>query len=214
MHETSGPKPATVARQRLPREQRRLQLLDVAGAVFAAKGYHNAAMDDIADSAGVSKPVLYQHFESKLDLYLALVDRACDQLVERVTDALQSTDENRDRVYRTIAAFYAFVSDSGRSFRFVFESDLTGDAQVQERLWRAHQDIAREIGAVIAGDTGLPDEQAELLGMSLVGMAQVSARHWAAGAYEQLEVQRAVDLISSLAWRGIRAFPKHDSADH
>ena len=214
MHDSSGPRPGTVARQRLPREQRRLQLLDVAGAVFAAKGYHSAAMDDIAEAAGVSKPVLYQHFASKLDLYLALVDRACDQLVERVTDALQSTEENRDRVYRTIGAFYDFVSDSGRSFRFVFESDLTGDAQVQERLWRAHQDIAREIGAVIAGDTGVPDEQAELLGMSLVGMAQVSARHWAAEASDDLDVKRAVDLISSLAWRGIRAFPKHNTPEH
>ncbi|OYN98881.1 TetR/AcrR family transcriptional regulator [Enemella evansiae] len=214
MHDSSGTRPGTGARQRLPREQRRLQLLDVAGAVFAAKGYHSAAMDDIAEAAGVSKPVLYQHFASKLDLYLALVDRACDQLVERVTEALQSTEENRDRVYRTIGAFYDFVSDSGRSFRFVFESDLTGDAQVQERLWRAHQDIAREIGAVIAGDTGLPDEQAELLGMSLVGMAQVSARHWAAEASDDLDVKRAVDLISSLAWRGIRAFPKHNGAEH
>ena len=71
---------------RLPRDQRRIQLLDAASEVFAAKGYHAAAMDDIADVAGVSKPVLYQHFPSKLDLYLALLDQSCDRLVEVVEE--------------------------------------------------------------------------------------------------------------------------------
>ena len=200
--------PAPV-RQRLPREQRRLQLLDVASDVFVERGYHSAAMDDIAIAAGVSKPVLYQHFASKLDLYQALVDRACDELVHRVRHALQSTENNRDRVQGAIGAFYRFVSDSGRSFRLVFESDLTGDPQVQERLWCAHQDIARDIGAVIAGDTGLPDQQARLLGMSLVGMAQVSARYWVAETRDGLDVHQAADLVTALAWGGVRAWPKH-----
>ncbi|NNG18850.1 TetR/AcrR family transcriptional regulator [Naumannella sp. ID2617S] len=204
MTERSAP-----TRQRLPRDQRRLQLLDVASTVFADKGYHNAAMDDIADAAGVSKPVLYQHFASKLDLYLALVDRACVELVGRVSSALRSTEDNKERVNGAVSALYHFVSDSGRSFRFVFESDLTGEAQVEQRLWLAHQEMAREIGAVIAGDTGLDDQQARLLGSSLVGMAQVSARHWATESSQQLDVQQAADLVASLAWRGIRTFPKH-----
>jgi len=64
----------------LPKDQRRAQLLDAASEVFTTRGYHAAAMDDIADAAGVSKPVLYQHFESKLDLYLALLDPAANGL--------------------------------------------------------------------------------------------------------------------------------------
>ena len=60
--------------QRMPRSERRAQLLEAAQAVFVAQGYHAAAMDEIADRAGVSKPVLYQHFPGKLDLYLALLD--------------------------------------------------------------------------------------------------------------------------------------------
>ena len=119
---------------RLPRDQRRIQLLDAASEVFAAKGYHAAAMDDIADVAGVSKPVLYQHFPSKLDLYLALLDQSCDRLVEVVEDALASTEENADRVIATVAAFYEFVSSTSGEFRFIFESDLTGDGAVQQRL--------------------------------------------------------------------------------
>jgi AcrR family transcriptional regulator len=63
---------------RLPRKARRAQLLESALEVFVAQGYHAAAMDDIAERAGVSKPVLYQHFPGKLELYLALLDRAVD----------------------------------------------------------------------------------------------------------------------------------------
>ena len=66
----------------MPRSARRAQLLESALDVFVANGYHAAAMDDIAERAGVSKPVLYQHFPSKLDLYLALLDAACDEVVD------------------------------------------------------------------------------------------------------------------------------------
>ena len=83
---------------RLPRDQRRAQLLDAANEVFTTRGYHAAAMDEIAAAAGISKPVLYQHFDSKLDLYLALLDQACDSLVDVVQAALASTDHNADRV--------------------------------------------------------------------------------------------------------------------
>lgn len=192
---------------RMPREERRLQLLDVASDVFAEKGYHSAAMDDIAEAAGVSKPVLYQHFPSKLDLYQALVDRACQSLTDMVEEAIDGAEENLARVDAAIAAFYHFVADSGRSFRFVFESDLTGDADVQMRIWKVHQDLANRIGAIIALDTRLPEEQAKLLGISLVGMAQVGARYWISDARKSITVDEASALVSNLAWRGIRSFP-------
>ena len=85
---------------RMPRDQRRAQLLDAANEVFTTKGYHAAAMDDIADAAGISKPVLYQHFGSKLDLYLALLDISCDRLVEVVEEAVDSTDVNAEITFR------------------------------------------------------------------------------------------------------------------
>src|SRR3712207_2011114 len=95
---------------RMPKDQRRAQLLDAANAVFTSRGYHAAAMDDIAEAAGVSKPVLYQHFGSKLDLYLALLDRSCERLVEVVADALATTSDNAERVTAAVGAFYDFVS--------------------------------------------------------------------------------------------------------
>ena len=195
---------------RLPKDQRRAQLLDAATTVFTTKGYHAAAMDDIADTAGVSKPVLYQHFPSKLDLYLALLDISCDRLVEVVEEALASTDDNADRVVATVASFYEFVSSASGQFRFVFESDLTGDGAVQQRLWRVNNEIADAIAQVIADDTELPPEQSKLLAISLVGTAQVSARYWVSGGAQRIGLAEATQLVSTLAWRGIRGFPRAD----
>lgn len=200
---------------RLPRDQRRAQLLEAASEVFAAKGYHFAAMDDIADAAGVSKPVLYQHFTSKLDLYLDLLDASANRLVQVVRGALASTTDNAERVVATMGAFYDFVADSDSDFRFVFESDLTGEVAVQERLDRINDEISEAIATVIAEDTGLPPAQARLLGVCLVGIAQVSARYWVAGdpgsrEDETIGLEEAKHLVSTLVWRGVRGFPRTD----
>ena len=191
----------------MPKDQRRAQLLDAANTVFTSRGYHAAAMDDIADVAGVSKPVLYQHFGSKLDLYLALLDRSCERLVDIVADALASTGDNAERVTAAVGAFYDFVSSASGEFRFVFESDLTGDNIVQKRLWRVNNDIADAIAEVIAADTALSAAEAKLLAISLVGMVQVGARFWASKDSASIPVDQAKRLVSQLSWRGLRSLP-------
>jgi len=87
---------------RLPRDERRGQLLVVASDVFVDHGYHAAGMDEIADRAGVSKPVLYQHFSSKLELYLAVLHRHVDNLVSGVQEALRTTTDNRQRLHAAV----------------------------------------------------------------------------------------------------------------
>src|SRR6478672_7951585 len=109
---------------RLPRSARRKQLLAAAQEVFVAHGYHAAAMDDIAERAGVSKPVLYQHFPGKLELYLALLDTHCDAMVSRVRSAMEATTDNKDRVRGAIQAYFDFIDHESEAFRLVFESDL------------------------------------------------------------------------------------------
>src|SRR5438477_8643039 len=104
---------------RLPRSARRKQLLAAAQQVFVAQGYHAAAMDDIAERAGVSKPVLYQHFPGKLELYLALLDQSCDTIVEAAKEALASTDDNKLRVTATMHVFYDYVASAQGAFRLV-----------------------------------------------------------------------------------------------
>jgi AcrR family transcriptional regulator len=196
---------------RLPRSARRRQLLDAALSVFVAQGYHSAAMDDIADKAGVSKPVLYQHFPGKRDLYLALLDESAAALMDAVRGAMLSTTDNKARVRATVSAYYEFVEDKTGAFRLVFESDLIGEPEVRERLESVERQCADAVAAVIAEDTGLPEAEARLLGAGLAGIAQVTARTWAANG-EPLPRDQAIDLVASLAWRGIRGFPRTD--DH
>ncbi|MGA8246095.1 MAG: TetR/AcrR family transcriptional regulator [Nocardioides sp.] len=196
---------------RLPRRERRVQLLDSALEVFVAQGYHAAAMDDIAERAGVSKPVLYQHFPGKLDLYLALLDAACDDVIDNCRQALAATHDNKTRVAAAMAAFYAYVAADGGAFRLVFESDLTSEPAVREHVERVTTECAAMIADVIHDDTGLPGEASRLLAVSLVGMAQVSARFWISEA-AGIDQAQAVELVSGLAWRGIRGYPLTD--DH
>lgn len=172
-----------------------------------AQGYHAAAMDGIAERAGVSKPVLYQHFPGKLDLYLALLDQSCDRIISAAGEALESTEDNKLRVTATMHAFYAYVSSAEGAFRLVFESDLTNEPAVRARVDRVTVECARLIAHVIADDTGLPEEQSQLLAVSLVGMGQVSARFWLQerGTITQDE---AASLVAGLAWRGIRGYPR------
>ncbi len=193
----------------MPRDARRVQLLEAALDVFVAQGYHAAAMDDIADRAGVSKPVLYQHFPGKLELYLALLDASCEAVVDAVRAALASTEDNKERVAATMQAFYTYVADDQAAFRLVFESDLTSEPAVRERVERVTAQNAAAIAAVIREDTGLPAAQSELLAVSLVGMAQVSARYLVSTDHP-VDPAEAVRLVSTLAWRGISGYPRTD----
>ena len=194
---------------RLPRRERRAQLLDSALEVFVAQGYHAAAMDDIAERAGVSKPVLYQHFPGKLDLYLALLDAACDAVIDGIRAALRSTHDNHQRVEATVQAFYDYVASETGAFRLVFESDLTNEPAVREHVERVTSETAAMVAEVIHDDTGLPDADCRLLAVSLVGMAQVSARFWIADR-AGLDREQATGLVAGLAWRGIRGYPLSD----
>src|SRR5919202_1653708 len=208
------PPPSSAARRtsRLPRGARRQQLLQAAQDGFVAQGFHAAAMDDIADRAGVSKPVLYQHFPGKRELYLALLEQQVDSLAERVADAMAGTDHNRARVDGAVGAYFDFIDAEGEAFRLVFESDLRNDDEVRATVDRGTRACVEAIAEVIAADTGADRERALLLASGLTGLAETSARWWLPrkGTVDRDE---AVALMSSLAWRGISGFPRVDGGE-
>jgi hypothetical protein len=207
---TTDTAPASNSRSdksRLPRDERRAILLSAALEVFTAAGYHSAAMDEIADRANVSKPVLYQHFPSKLDLYLAVLDLHIDSLVYELQKAISSTVDNKQRVHVTIDAYFDFIENEGEAFRLLFESDMSVEPQVRERLNRMTYDCAAAVSGVISNDTGLPREEAMMLGVGLIGYVQVTARHWLERD-GKLTRQQAIELVETLMWRGISGFPR------
>jgi AcrR family transcriptional regulator len=192
---------------RLPRLARRRQLLGAAQEVFVAQGYHAAAMDEIAERAGVSKPVLYQHFPGKLELYLALLDEHAEGLVKTLREALESTTDNKTRVQAGMQAFFDFVAGEGEAFRLIFESDLRNAAPVRARLDRANHQCAEMIAKVIQQDTDSSSDEAYLLATGIVGMAQTSARYWLS-QQRSIPKETAEKIIARLAWRGISGFPR------
>ena len=148
--------------------------------MFVANGYHAAAMDDIAERAGVSKPVLYQHFPGKLELYLALLDTHCDAL-DREGPRRHGGDQRQQGARRRRhAAYFEFVDHESEAFRLVFESDLRNDPAVRERVDRVERSCIEAITATIMGDTGVDKAPAEILAAGLVGAAQTSAQFWLA----------------------------------
>jgi AcrR family transcriptional regulator len=196
---------------RLPKPARRRQLLGAAQEVFVAQGYHAAAMDEIAERAGVSKPVLYQHFPGKLELYLALLDESAQALTATVRTALESTTDNKQRVTATFTAFFDFVGSTGQAFRLVFESDLRNEPAVRARLDATMRDCAEMVSEIIREDAGVGDLEAHLLGMGLVGMAHVSATYWVSTG-RVIPKDAAEQLLARLAWRGISGWPR--TAEH
>ena len=204
--------PEAPRRTRMTRDARREQVLEIAQELFATQGYHHVSMDDIADQALVSKPVLYRHFPSKLDLYLAVVDRGGEALVKAVTEALEPISagaaepgDGKPVVHALVRAYFSYVEAAGQSASLLFESDVTRDDDVRARVESASAETAGHICEVLERFTGLPHEHNELVATALVGMAQVaaSARARGDGSYADMPVEEAADLVARVAWGGV-----------
>lgn len=193
-------------RRRLSRNERREQLLEAARSAFVQSGYHATAMDDIADLAGVSKPVLYQHFSGKHELYLGLIDEQIDHLVTLIEQALRTTTDNAERVHGTIAAYFSFVDRGDEGYRLLFSSDQLADPDVRARIDQLVERCAAPVTRVIKEDTGLPRSQAHLIAVGMCGMARTCAERWIAQD-RPVPVDEASGLIAQVAWRGMGTLP-------
>ena len=192
---------------RLSREQRRGQLLAVAQQLFSTGGYHHVSMDDIAEHAHVTKPVLYRHFPSKLDLYLAIVDARGQDLLTEIDDAVRpvvagAPGDGRDVVAAIVRAYVSFVDAAGEAATLLFESDVSHDADVRGRVESASRDAAQRIADVLTHVTDLSPAAARTVAVALVSMAQGAAIHRlrdqsAPGAAE------TADLVARVAWAGV-----------
>lgn len=192
----------------MPRDERRAQLLATATDVFVTNGYHATVMDDIAERAGVSKPVLYQHFPSKLELYLALLERHTDELIRRVRQAIEETEDNWQRVRNAVEVYFDFVDSDDEAFRLVFESDVRHQPPAQAVVERAYTACVQAIAQAVVADAGLDADRAWLVAVGVVGISADSARYWLTRRHE-FPKEEAVALTASLAWKGLAGFPLH-----
>jgi AcrR family transcriptional regulator len=193
--------PQTRRRMRAP--ERRQQLLDVARKVFGRKGYHTVTMDAVAKEAGVTKPILYDHFPSKRELYLALLEADLANLKERLREALESRTGNRERIRGSFQAYFDFVDDHAEGFRLLMQEAVGGEREFRDMVGRFRDGILTQVTDVIVRESkgALDRERAEDVALGLIGMAELAALRDPGAPKE--ERSRTVDTLVRLAWRGI-----------
>lgn len=191
---------------RLPRGERREQLIESASELFVDRGYHAAGMDEIADRAGVSKPVLYQHFASKLDLYLAVLAQHVEILVTSVQEALSTTTDNRQRLHDAVQAFFDFIEDDAQGYRLIFENDYVTEPQVAAQVRVATESCTDAVFALISQDSGLEPHRARMIAVGLVALSVNSARYWL-DAEKPVSKKAAVEGTVQFAWGGLSHVP-------
>jgi AcrR family transcriptional regulator len=183
---------------------RRKQIMVSGLEVFTEKGFHLASMDDIAERAGVSKPILYQHFSSKQDFYLGVLDERVEFLVQHITESIESAAGNRNRLEAAIACYFKLVDDADRGFRLIFESDFTMNHEVRARVEDVVAQVSRVVGAEVANQTGKSIGEANILAGGLCGMAQAAAWRWLRLG-RPIAMEEAISQTLDLAWNGLSA---------
>lgn len=195
-----------MTRQRLSASARRAQLIDVGRVVFAKRGFEGASLEEIADGAKVSRPVLYEHFGGKEGLYAVVIDREMEYLVRRIAEAI-ATGSPRERLEGAALAFLSYVKDHPDGFAI-----LTHDAPVTTAgggMSSLLNDVAERVGHVFAAsfkNAGYDPKSAPIYAHALIGMVTFVGQWWT--ETRKPSVEEVASHISALAWMGLRHLPK------
>jgi AcrR family transcriptional regulator len=190
-------------RRRMRGPERRKQLLEVARKVFGRRGYHTVTMDAVAREAGVTKPILYDHFPSKRELYLALLEADLETLAARLREALDASSGNRERIRASFQAYFDFVDEHAEGFRLLMQEAVGGEREFRDMVARFRDEVLEQVTAVIVRESkgNLGRGEAEDVALGLVGMAETAAQRNPGGS--KANRRRTVDTLVRLAWRGI-----------
>ncbi len=200
-HDDAGDDLRTGAR--LPGPERRKQLLKAARRAFAKSGFHETSMNDVAAVAGVTKPVVYQRFESKRDLYREVLEDIGERLQAEVIQSAAEATTPREQVEAGFSAYIAFVQYDPDGFKLLF----SGASREDEEWAKISHDVERSIAAGIAdllAVDGMSLEHRLALAYGVVGMAEGMVRHWQAESVSGLEPADLLRDLTTLAWVGLR----------
>ena len=190
------------ARVRLPAAHRRRQLLDVALEVFADRGFDGTSMSDLAEEAGVTKPVLYQHFGSKRALYLELLEDVGRQLQETVAGATAGAAGPHRQVAAGFASYFRFVSANHSAFRLLLGGSSRRDTEFSAAVSRVEETMAAAIATLISPAIGV--ENRRVLAHALVGMAESVSRRFLTAGEGAADPEALGRYVAELAWSGLR----------
>ena len=203
-------------RKRLSGEQRRAAILDAALAVFAGRGYHASSIDDIAREGGVSKALIYEHFDSKQKLYEELLKQHAGELFERLEAAMdEAGDTGADRLATGLDAFYRFVEEHRVAWRMLFRE--ANDPEMVAVLERIVAQVTGVVAALIAQDPGsrssavgeeVREQGIEMIAQMLVGSVQSLSNWWA--DHQEVPRERILEMTMDYAWLGMERLSQGD----
>jgi AcrR family transcriptional regulator len=199
---------ASITRTRLARADRMEQTLIAAHALFAERGYAAVKMDEIAASVGVTKPLLYNYFGNKEQLYITCMERAGDSLTATVAEAVGDTASPGDALNAGVRAFFSFLDSDRAAWAVLFDETLPSGGEVAERVASYRGRIAELVsGSMLAQ---LPQQrrdaarvEVEALSTALLGAAEALARWWL--RTEEIGAGEAAELLISTIEPGLRA---------
>jgi AcrR family transcriptional regulator len=174
----------------------------VALEVFGEYGFHPTSMNDVAEAAGVTKPVLYQHFRSKRDLYREVLTDVGAQLLDAITKATTAAQSPHEQVELGFIAYFRFVEANEAAFRVLFGGGTRRDDEFAAQVAKVEGAIAEAIATLIDVE-GLTAEQRRHLAHGLVGLAEGTSRLWMAEGGDA-PAEELARLVANLAWRGLR----------
>jgi AcrR family transcriptional regulator len=194
-------------RKRLTAEERREAILDAALEVFARRGFHGSSIDEIAQAAGVSKALIYEHFPSKRDLHVSLLERHTQEIFRLLAEAAATSDPGEVRLRAGVDAFLEFVERRRDAFRMLFRDAV--EPEVAEIVASVQRQAAAAVAGLIAteprkipGENRDRDRQAvEMVGQQLTGAVQSLAIWW--GEHPDVPREVLVDSAMNFAWVGL-----------
>ena len=159
-------------------------------------------MNDIADSAGVTKPVLYQHFESKRELFLELLVELGRDLRATIRAAVETASSPRQQVEFGTAAYMHWVDQNRDGFKVLFDTEVRRDLEFSEVAKRVHRELVDSLADLIVVP-GLDRERQRLLAYGLVGLHEKTCMRWLEKEID-LDVDELAAQVAALAWSGLR----------
>ena len=188
-------------RVRMTGQERREQLLDVGRALFAERGFEAASIEEIAQRAKITKPVIYEHFSGKEGLYAVIVDREVQRLLGRITQALDATHP-RAKLEQAAEAFLAYIEEEQDGFRILVRDSPV--ASSSGTLASLIGDMASQVEYIFVDEFKTRDynpKLAPLYSQALVGMVALVGQWWLDVKKPSRE-QVAAHLVN-LAWNGL-----------
>lgn len=202
---TQRSKTGEAPRRRMAASDRRLAILEAARAAFADGGFHQTSLDAVAERAGVSKALIYEHFDSKRELYLAMLEMHVEELVERVSAAVTAADQPEERMRSGLEAFFAFVEERRGAWRIMFRNP--GDPDVAVYMERLRDGVAAVVAALMSeeAEQAFPDvpERERIIQMvaqQMVGAMQALADWW--DLHREIPREEVIQGAMDFAWSG------------